>query len=107
MATSTPTVPRIFLDSSVFFAAADSAAGSAYDLLLAAIHGRVSLVLSQYVIYETERNLLKRAPQAHPAFLIVRDNLPYQLSYPPEALISDTARRSGQGCPDHRRGSIC
>lgn len=40
MATSTPTVPRVFLDSSVFFAAA----------------------------------------------------LPYQLSQPPESLISDTAR---------------
>ena len=92
MATSTPTVPRVFLDSSVFFAAAYSATGSARDLVLAAIRGQVSLVLSPYVIDETERNLLRRAPHAHPNVLIVRDNVPYQLSDPPQHLIADTAR---------------
>jgi predicted nucleic acid-binding protein len=92
MATSTPTGPRVFLDSSVFFAAAYSVTGSAHDLLLAAIQGRVSLVLSPYVLTETERNILRRAPQAHPAFLRFRAALPYQLSQPPEPLISDTAR---------------
>jgi predicted nucleic acid-binding protein len=92
MATSTLTIPRVFLDSSVFFAAAYSATGSAHNLLLTAFDGQIGLVLSQYVINETERNLLKRAPQAYPAFLVVRDSLPYQLSDPPEALIVDTMR---------------
>ena len=92
MAISTPTGPKVFLDSSVFFAAAYSVTGSAHDLLLAAIQGRVSLMLSSYVLTETERNILKRAPQAHPAFLRFCTALPYQLSQPPEALITDTAR---------------
>ena len=92
MVTSTPTVPRVFLDSSVFFAAAYSVTGSAHDLLLAAIQGRVTLVLSPYVLTETERNIRKRAPQAHAAFLRFCAALPYQLSQPPEPLIADTAR---------------
>jgi predicted nucleic acid-binding protein len=92
MVTSTPTVPRVFLDSSVFFAAAYSAKGSARDLLLSAIQGRIALVLSSYVINETERNLLQRAPHAHPGFLRFRQDLPYQLSHPPNALVVDTAR---------------
>jgi hypothetical protein len=92
MAISTPTVPRVFLDSSVFFAAAYSVTGSAYVLLLAAIQGRVRLVLSPYVFAETERNILKRAPRAHPAFLRFRAALPYQLSDPPEEFIIETAR---------------
>ncbi|MBW3633155.1 MAG: PIN domain-containing protein [Chloroflexi bacterium] len=92
MATSTPTAPRVFLDSSVLFAAAYSAKASARDLLLAAIQGRIVLVLSSYVINETERNLLRRAPHAHPGFLRFRKDLPYQLSDPPDALVADTAR---------------
>jgi predicted nucleic acid-binding protein len=92
MATSTPTIPSVFLDSSAFFAATYSATGSARDLVLAALQSRIRLVLSPYVIEETERNLLKRAPQAHPDFLIVRDNVPYQLIDPAPALIADSAR---------------
>lgn len=92
MAISTPTGPRVFLDSSVFFAAAYSVTGSAHDLLLAVIQGRVSLVLSPYILTETERNILKRAPHAHSAFLRFRAALPFQLSQPPETLIADTAR---------------
>ena len=92
MASPTPIPPKVFLDSSVFFAAAYSATGSAHDLLLAAIRGQVTLVLSAYVLEETERNLLASAPRAHPAFLRLRDALPYQLSHPPHALVVDTAR---------------
>jgi predicted nucleic acid-binding protein len=77
MATSTLIVPRVFLDSSVLLAAAYSATGSARDLVMAAIQGRVGLAPSQYVLDETERNLLRRAPQGHPAFLVIRDDLSY------------------------------
>ncbi len=92
MATSTPTPPKVFLDSSAFFAAAYSARGSARDLLLAATQGRVRLVLSAYVIEETERNLLANAPHLHAAFVVLRDDLPYQLSDPPDRLIATVAR---------------
>ena len=92
MATSTPGIRRVFLDSSVFFAATYSPLGSARDLLLASIQGRVALVLSEYVIDETERNVLKRAPHVHPDFIHLRDDLTYLLSDPSDALIVDTAR---------------
>lgn len=67
MESPTPTAPKIFLDSSVFFADAYSARGSAHDLLMAAIQGRINLVLSEYVLEETERNLLTSAPRFHPS----------------------------------------
>lgn len=93
MDTSTPTVPSVVVDSSVFFAAAYPTTGTAHDLPQSAIHGQVTLVLSQNVIEETERNILKRAAHAHPAFLVFRDDLPYQRSDPAEALLSASPRR--------------
>ena len=49
-------------------------------------------MLSAYVLTETERNILKSAPQAHSAFLRFQAALPYQLSQPPDPLVADTAR---------------
>ena len=92
MAASAPTPRSVFVDSSVFFAAAYSVTGSAHDLVRAAIHGRVALVLSDYVLAETERNLLESAPRAHPAFLRLRASLPYLVSNPPKPLVVETAR---------------
>jgi predicted nucleic acid-binding protein len=92
MASHPSRTPRsVFLDSSVFFAAAYSVTGSAHELLQAAFHGRVSLVLSEYVLAETERNLLESAPRAHPAFLRLRATLPYRLSNPSKRLVEKAA----------------
>ncbi len=74
-------VPKVFVDSSVLFAAVYSATGSARDLLLAASQGRVLLVFSDDVLDETERNLLASAPRAHAAFLQIRNTIPYELSH--------------------------
>ena len=82
--------PSVFVDSSVLFAAAYSFTGSAHHLMLAAIRGQVSLVLSDYVLAETERNLLASAPQAHAAFIRFRASLPYQLSFPTPSLVIET-----------------
>lgn len=82
--------PNVFLDSSVLFAAAYSSTGSAHDLILSAIRGRVSLVLSDYVLTETERNLLASAPRAHAAFMRFQASLPYQLSDPTPSLVIET-----------------
>jgi len=82
----------VLADSSVFFAASYSATGSAHDLLLAALQGRLILVLSDYVLGETERNLLESAPHAHPAFLRFCSTVPYQLSTPSKQLVVDTAQ---------------
>jgi predicted nucleic acid-binding protein len=92
MASPTPTPRSVFVDSSALFAAAYSVTGSAHDLVQAAIQARVTLVLSDYVLAETERNLLASAPRAHPAFLRLRASLPYQVSNPPTPLVAETAR---------------
>lgn len=56
--------PRIFIDSSVLFSAANSAKGHSRDLILMSISGQIRIVLSNYVLEETRRNLaqLKRPP---------------------------------------------
>jgi len=92
MGTPTPTGPKVFIDSSVLFAAAYSITGFAHDLVLATIPGRVILVLSDYVLDETERNLLASSARAHGAFLRLRATIRYQLSNPPHALVIDTER---------------
>jgi len=53
---------RVFVDTSVLFAAAYSATGAARDLLKFAIEKRVQVILSQDVLTETERNLARKAP---------------------------------------------
>lgn len=85
------TPPSVFVDSSVFFAAAYSVNGSAHDLLQAGIQGRVALVLSEYVLEESERNLLANAPRAHAAFLRLRDSLPHRLIAASRRLVIETA----------------
>ena len=55
---------RVFIDASVFFAAIYSPSGSARDLLRLAMEGKVNLVISQNILEEVERNILKKAPQA-------------------------------------------
>ena len=59
---------RVFLDSSVFMAAAISASGSARQLLLLGLQREFLLSVSALVLEETERNLSRKAPQALPAF---------------------------------------
>lgn len=56
--------PRIFIDSSVLFSAANSATGHSRDLMLMGANGEITIVLSDYVLEETRRNLaqLKRPP---------------------------------------------
>ena len=56
--------PRLFIDSSVLFSAANSAKGHARDLMTMSANGEITLVLSNYVLRETIRNLsqLKQAP---------------------------------------------
>jgi predicted nucleic acid-binding protein len=48
---------RIFIDSSVLFSAAYSAKGHSRDLMLISAAGKLTLVLSDFVLEETRRNL--------------------------------------------------
>ena len=87
-----PAAPGVFVDSSVFFAAACSNRGSAHDLIVAGLRGRLALVVSEYVLTETERNLRASAPRALPAFARLCRAVPFRLSAPDTALVGDTAR---------------
>ena len=64
---------RIFLDSSVLYAAAFSASGPARRLILKGMEGSVALAISDLVLEETRRNLTKNAPSALPYFAILAD----------------------------------
>jgi predicted nucleic acid-binding protein len=54
---------RIFVDSSVLFAAALSPKGSARDLIEAGLCQNVMLFMSNFVLAETRRNLAAKAPR--------------------------------------------
>ncbi len=56
--------PRIFIDSSVLFSAAYSAKGHSRDLLLMGATGKIKIIISNFVLHETIRNLsgLKKPP---------------------------------------------
>jgi predicted nucleic acid-binding protein len=64
---------RIFLDSSVLYAAAFSATGPARRLILKGLEGSVTLTISDLVLEETKRNLTKNAPLALPYFTLLTD----------------------------------
>ncbi len=64
---------RIFLDSSVLYAAAFSATGPARRLILKGLEGSVALAISDLVLEETKRNLTKNAPLTLPYFHLLAD----------------------------------
>ena len=51
--------PRLFIDSSVLFSAANSERGHSRDLVLMSTREELVLVLSNYVLEETRRNLAR------------------------------------------------
>jgi predicted nucleic acid-binding protein len=64
---------RVFLDSSVLYAAVFSATGPARRLILKGLEGGIALSISDLVLEETKRNLIKNAPSALPYFTILAD----------------------------------
>ena len=53
---------KVFLDASVLFAGAYSSQGHARDLLILAVQNRVQAVVSNDVLIEVERNIIRKAP---------------------------------------------
>lgn len=53
---------RVFVDTSVLFAAVYSATGAARDLLWLALEEHVQLLVSQDILTETERNMSQKVP---------------------------------------------
>ena len=66
---------RVFIDSSVLFAAAYSNKGYARDLILLGIQKKLQLVISTLVIEETRRNLADFAPETIPALEEIFDSI--------------------------------
>ncbi len=56
--------PRIFMDSSVLFSAANSSKGHSRDLILMGASGEITIIISNFILQETIRNLagLKSPP---------------------------------------------
>lgn len=92
MATNHRPLPtRIFIDTSVLFAASHSLSGSARDLLVAGILGQVTLVLSRYVVDETRRNLSRKSSQAVPYFEAFLTRGVVEFVEPPPELVHQAA----------------
>jgi predicted nucleic acid-binding protein len=91
MVSTPPSPTRIFVDTSVLFAAARSETGFARDLIVAGARGDLALILSRYVIEETRRNLANKAPRARPYFDIFLAFGHVQLVDPPAALVRQIA----------------
>ena len=64
--------PHIFLDSSVLIAGVLSPTGAAHALLDLGEHDYIYLMVSEYVIVESERSILKKSPRNIP---ILRDSI--------------------------------
>ena len=64
--------PRVFIDSSVLFSAANSEKGHSRDLLLMGVDQEITIVISLYVLEETIRNL---AQLKHPPLMEFNERL--------------------------------
>jgi predicted nucleic acid-binding protein len=83
---------RIFLDSSVLYAAAFSATGPARRLILTGLEGSITLAISDLVLEETKRNLTKNAPLALPYFTILADLFSPVITNPTKAEVLKAAQ---------------
>jgi len=79
---------RLFVDSSVLFAAAYSRTGHARDLILMAVRGEITLVVSHLVLDETRRNLTESAPER----LLILDVIVRAPIMTPQAAFQQLAR---------------
>jgi uncharacterized protein len=83
---------RVFLDSSVLYAAAFSQTGPARRLILKGLHGSVTLCISDLVLEETKRNLTQNAPLALPYFSIIADLFAPSVTRPTKAEVLQAAQ---------------
>jgi predicted nucleic acid-binding protein len=83
---------RVFLDSSVLYAAVFSATGPARRLILKGLEGNIALSLSNLVLEETKRNLAQNAPLALPYFTILADLFSPFITNPTKAEIRKAAQ---------------
>jgi predicted nucleic acid-binding protein len=73
---------RVSVDASVLFAASYSATGTARDLLVAGSEGRVTLLVSDFILLEVQRNLTRRYPDKLPVYETLVKNTPLTVVNP-------------------------
>ena len=88
MASDQEKISKVFLDSSVFIAAAISPTGSARDLIMSFLNNKFKVVVSDLVLEETEKNLSNKAPKALPIFRLFLEILQPEVVRPPKSLVA-------------------
>ncbi len=83
---------RVFLDASVIFSACYSARGHSRDLILMALRGAYTLVLSRFVIEEARRNLVRSSAEYVQFLDFVLDVVSYELVRPTKRQVLAAAR---------------
>ena len=83
---------KVFIDTSVLFAASFSSTGASREIIRLAIRGEISLVVSQLVLEEIERNLTRKAPEVLPTFWQLLDVIPLELSAPSKDEVEQAAQ---------------
>ena len=71
-------LPRVFLDTSVLIAGLASATGASSTVLVLAEAGLVTLVASEQVFVEAERNLAAKLPRAIPEYRRLLESVPIE-----------------------------
>lgn len=92
MASNPKKLAKVFIDSSVLIAAAISPTGSARDLIMQAIRNETSVIVSDLVIEETQRNLTEKAPKAFPALQLFLETLNPEVVSPTKSLVRRVSR---------------
>jgi len=83
---------RVFIDSSVLFAAAYSEKGFARDLIITGIREQAHLVISSLVMEETRRNLADFAPETLPALERIFELASFEVVNPSKQGVLEAAK---------------
>ncbi len=77
---------RVFVDTSVLFAAAYSSTSYARDLIRHALRAELHIIVTEFILEEAHRNLQKKAPAAIPYFeLFIKHLSPEIIDSPSQA----------------------
>lgn len=82
---------RVFVDTSVLFAASYSSTSASRELIRLAFQGQVQLVMSPDVLEEAERNLTAKLSEALDVFRQVVELLPIETVSPTKEEVQDAA----------------
>lgn len=80
---------RVFIDSSVLFAAACSTQGHCRDLILLGVQGKIQLVISTIVMEETRQNLAGYAAETLPALERIFNTISFEIFNPSRELVAE------------------